>query len=160
MKWMAVYRLDWWAWLTNFDQKHMHGCPGLLYKNKCSWLKSKVYPNTINIKKIMVLNLCYVGIECIHILYAFNYCDVISKRVESPEMNAKIKQRLTLRHHNFFLAGYQAKKVCLCSVDGWIQTYLNSPLMQIILAYRMMCIWLLCFGTSHCEYDSRMTASS
>ena len=44
----------------------------------------------------------------------FNYCDVISVRAESPEMNAKIVQR---RLRKLFLTGCEAQKVHLCSVD-------------------------------------------
>ena len=54
-----------------------------------------------------------------------NYDDVISIKAESPKVNAKIKRRLDLCHHNFFLAGYEAQKVGLCSVDRQI---LNSQL--------------------------------
>ena len=61
---------------------------------------------------------------------AFNYCDIISIKVESPEMNTKIAWKLTLCHRSFFLTRYEPQPVHLCSVDQWL---LNSPLMQILI---------------------------
>ena len=63
----------------------------------------------------------------------FNYYDVISIKVESPKVNTKIERRVDLCHRNFFLTGYQAQKVCLCSEDRQIQPHLNSQLERILI---------------------------
>ena len=46
-----------------------------------------------------------------------HHCDIISIKVESPEMNSKSERRLDLCHRNFFLARYEARKAHLCYVD-------------------------------------------
>ena len=54
-------------------------------------------------------------------------------KAELPEVNAKVEQMVDLCHRNFFLAGYEAQKVHLCSVDRRMQHYLDNLLAWILI---------------------------